>query len=103
MPIGLTRWGVEMSLLALLNLAVYWVIYFGLRHKREWVIVLIFISSALNGISCFFDIMQPAQDLKSLISKFVLFLLFLFFAYNLIFFRRKNVREVFSDKDTLVI
>ncbi|WP_041285873.1 hypothetical protein [Desulfomonile tiedjei] len=82
---------------------VYWAIYFGLRYRRGWVIILILIFSALSGVSCFFNIMQPAQDLKSLISKFFGFLLFLFFAYNLIFFRRKEVRQVFSDKDTLVI
>lgn len=92
-----------MSLTALLNLAIYWVIYFGLRHRKEWVITLVLISSALNCIFCFFHIMQPAEDVKTLIGKVFGLLLLLFFAYNIVFFRRSQVREVFADKDTLVI
>lgn len=80
----------------------YGLVYFGLRNRKEWVIALVLILSALNCVPCFLVIMRPAEDIKTLLARILGFLLLLFFAYNIMFFRRAHVRTLFGDKGTLV-
>jgi hypothetical protein len=76
--------------------------YFALRYRWVGAIPLVLIVSAFSCISCFFIFMSPAMDLKALLAKVIILLLFLFYAYQIRFFRRADVRAVFRDKGTLV-
>jgi hypothetical protein len=83
--------------------AIECVIYLGLRWRRKWVITLVLIFSALSCATIFFNIMHPAEYMRELFSKLVGILLLLFYGYQIYFFRRKDVRERFGDKGTLVV
>jgi hypothetical protein len=81
----------------------YSAVYFGLRRRKEWVITLVLIFSALCFVQYFFDIMHPADGIKALLAKVVVLLLLSFYAYQIHFFSRADVRERFGDKGILVI
>ncbi|MBI5252603.1 MAG: hypothetical protein HY912_24165, partial [Desulfomonile tiedjei] len=76
--------------------------YFGLRRRREWAIPLVLIVSAFCCISGLVNVMQPAGDIKELLVKAFFLLWLLFFAYQIVFFRRADVRALFREKGTLV-
>jgi hypothetical protein len=85
-----------------LFVALYGAAYFGLRHRREWATTLVLIVSAFSCISGVVNVIQPAGEIKELIVKVFFFLWLLFFAYQIVFFRRTDVRGLFGDKGTLV-
>jgi hypothetical protein len=80
----------------------YGLVYFGLRRRREWAIPLVLIMSAYSCIGIFFDLMYPAADLKGLFIKAFSVLCFTFFAYQIVFFSRRDVRRLFRDRGTWV-
>ena len=77
---------------------VYVLVYFGLRRRRSWVIPLILITSAFACIGFLIGILQPAVDVMMVLSKILIVLLFLFFAYQIVFFRKPEVRLFFGAK-----
>ena len=79
-------------------LILLWIIYFGLRRRRSWIIPLVLIMSAYSCIRILFVIFQPADDIMMLLSKILGGLLFLFFAYQINFFRKPGVRLFFGAK-----
>ncbi len=103
MTFALAKSEVGQALLDVLFATIYCFIYFGLRYRKEWAITLVLILAAFNCISIFFRLMHPAQDIKTLVAKGIVLLLLLFFAYNIVFFRKPEVRALFGDKETLVI
>lgn len=81
----------------------YCVIYFGLRRRMKWVITLVLIFSALSIVTCTFNILHPAEDMRALLGKLVTALFLSFYGYQIYFFSRKDVRERFGGKGTLVV
>ena len=79
-------------------LILLWIIYFGLRRRRSWIIPLVLIMSAYSCIRVLFVIFQPADDIVMLLGKILGVLLFLFFAYQINFFRKPEVRLFFGAK-----
>lgn len=79
-------------------LILLWIIYFGLRRRRSWIIPLVLIMSAYSCIRVLFVIFQPADDIIMLLSKILGVLLFFFFAYQINFFRKPQVRLLFGAK-----
>jgi hypothetical protein len=79
-------------------LLVFWVIYFGLRRRRSWIIPLVLVTSAFSCIRFLIYILQPAVDVMMLLSKIVAGLLFLFFAWQIVFFRKPEARLLFGAK-----
>ena len=76
----------------------YIVIYLGLRYRKDWVIHLVLITSAF---SCFWfgiRILIPSEDITALISKFLIVFLLFFFGYQILFFRKPEVRKFFGVK-----
>jgi len=71
-------------------------IYFALRRRKSWVIPLVLITSAFSCIRLLIFIFQPAEDIKMLLVKIIGGLLFLFFAYQINFFRKSEVRLFFG-------
>jgi hypothetical protein len=47
--------------------------------------------------------MSPAENIQMLLAKVLSLAMLLFFAYNIIFFRRARVRMLFGDEGTLVL
>ncbi len=75
--------------------------YFGPAIQKKWVITLVLIVSAFGCISGFVNVIQPAGDIKALLAKIFFSLWLLFFGYQIVFFRKANVRGLFRDKGTL--
>jgi hypothetical protein len=80
----------------------YAAIYFGLRHRVESMPTLVLIFSAFQCLMCFVRLMSPATDIRVLAAKVLYLLLLLFFAYQIWFFRRPEVRAHFKDTGVLV-
>lgn len=81
---------------------IYGTAYLGLRYRKEWVITLILILSALNCFSLIFPIFIPAETASDFWAKLISLFMFFFFAYNIVLFRRSAVRSLFRDKGTVV-
>ena len=77
-------------------------IYFGLRYRRGWVVTLLLIFAAYSCFASFIGALSPAENLKTLFAKIVVLLLLFFFAYNIMFFSKPRVRALFRDRGTLV-
>jgi hypothetical protein len=94
--------GVETLLQGVLVAVLDGVSYIGLRLRRSWVITLILIVSIFGCLGMFVQILQPADEIKALLDKVVRVLILLFFAYQIYFFRKPEVRRLFADKGYLV-
>jgi hypothetical protein len=77
---------------------VYGTVYFALRRRKSWIIPLVMIISAFSCIWFLIVIFQPAVDVTMLLTKIVVGLLFFFFAYQINFFRKPEVRLFFRAK-----
>ncbi|MFH1113532.1 MAG: PDZ domain-containing protein [Pseudomonadota bacterium] len=80
----------------------YGLVYVGLRYRKEWVVTLILIFSAVSCLRFFILVMSPGENIRMMLAKVFGLALLLFFAYNIMFFRRARVRMLFGDKGTLV-
>jgi hypothetical protein len=83
--------------------ACIYAIYFGLLRQRLWVFPLILFNAA---ISCFFliiDIFHPAGNIGAIFDKILTGLLLIFYIYQIIFFRKREVREVWGDKGKIIL
>jgi hypothetical protein len=76
--------------------------YFGLRYRRSWAITLVLIISIFGCLGMFVQILQPAEDVKTLLAKILPVLIFLFFAWQIHFFRKPEVRALFADRGYLI-
>ena len=85
-----------------LSLLMFGTTYFGLRLRRDWVIPLALISSAFQCLRFFLTIMYPAGDAQALALKLAACLALLFFAYQLSFFCRTDVRTLFEHRGHVV-
>lgn len=83
-------------------LIIFGIIYFGLKRRKVWVIMLILIFSVFQCLGALFKIIQPAEDIGTLLLKLISCLLFFFYAYQLSFFRRKEVRTLFGDQGVVL-
>ncbi|MEK6742707.1 MAG: hypothetical protein AABZ15_03810 [Nitrospirota bacterium] len=81
-----------------LTFSIFIIICRGLKVRAHWLIPLILISSAYNLFSVFFNSMEPAKDIAEIIAKPVGMLLVLFYAYQLIFFSKTEVKSLFGAK-----
>jgi hypothetical protein len=95
--------GVEALLQGALMTVLNCVSYLGLRYRQHWVITLILIVSALSCLGIFFQILQPADSVRALFDKILLVLILLFYAYQIHFFRKPEVRQLFGDRGYLVV
>jgi hypothetical protein len=78
------------------------VAYFGLRYRKSWAITLVLIISIFGCLGMFVQILQPADEIKALLAKVLRVLILLFFAYQIYFFRKPEVRTLFADRGYLV-
>lgn len=81
---------------------VYTSIYFGLKNKRNWVIMFILFVSALGFLLGCLYVFCPANTLAELAEKISGIFFLLFFGYQLIFFTGKNVRTYYGVKGRII-
>jgi hypothetical protein len=86
---------------AVINLLLYLIIYAGLRLKTKWLIPLALISSAWFLMSTFLSTLQPVVDIPGLIAKVLGMIFFLFFAYQMHFFSKREVKIYFGTEGTV--
>ncbi len=92
------KYGHKDSLGVIITLIVYLMIYFGLRLRKKWVIPFVLISSAFGVLRTLLAILQPAEDIEAIIHKFMAVIMFLFYAYQLKFFSKREVRAFFRSE-----
>jgi len=81
-----------------INLLINIIVYVGLKRRKKWVPVVIWIISAFAIFNAFVQTISPAQELEALLYKILYFLLFMFGAYQMYFFSRKDVKKIFELK-----
>ena len=86
----------------LIQAAIYLVLYFGLRYRMTEMIPLVLIVSMSHCVGIFVLGLRPAQSIRELIIKIAALAFSNFFAYQVVFFRRADVRALFKDKGTLI-
>jgi hypothetical protein len=84
-----------------INSLLYFVLYIGLRLKTKWFTPLALISSAWFLLSAFLTTLQPAQDIHGLIAKAIGIIFVLFFAYQMNFFSKREVKIYFGLEGTM--
>ncbi len=77
--------------------------YYGLKGRKEWVIPLLLIMSAVTVIRSLLAVLEPANDLASFLHKIVESAFVLFSAYQIYVFRRREVREFFGANGKVVV
>jgi hypothetical protein len=70
--------------------------YFGLKQKTGWVIPFILVSSALGCLSEIANFLIPALNMEMLFDKILDGFLLFFFAYQIMFFSKQEVRLFFG-------
>ena len=89
------------SLEGIVNFLLYTFIYIGLRFRKKWFIPLVLISSAFLMLTTGLHIFQPVVDVHGLFEKIGRMVFFVFFAYQIYFFSRREVKEYFGAKETV--
>jgi len=85
-----------------LNILIDSLIFLGLRRKKHWVVVLIMICSALWLLYTLLSIFAPAADFRTLFQKFVAVALVLFYAYQINFFSKYEVKKFYGVKGFII-
>jgi hypothetical protein len=86
----------------LADFIVYFIVYISLRYRKRWAIPIVLISSASGLGTSFLSSLVPAEELASLSGKAMDIFIVLFSAYQLHFFSKKEVRELFNFKGTII-
>jgi len=81
---------------------VYFTIYMGLRHRKNWVMAFILIFSVFAMLTSFLSSFEPAKDIGSLSGKVVDIVFVLFSAYQIYFFSKKEVKALFNAQGTII-
>jgi hypothetical protein len=77
--------------------------YYGLKRRKHWVIPLLFIMAAFMFIRSLLLILQPANDITSLLYKIFDSAYVFFAAYQIYMFRRTEVRRVFHANGEIIV
>jgi hypothetical protein len=92
----------EYTVNSLIFAFIYIAVYFGLKKQSNWVIPLILISSILVLVQTIPAIVEPAFNLTAFMGKFVQFFLIYFYWYQAFFFSRREVKQYFGSKGTIL-
>ena len=87
---------------AAIILLVYGTVYLGLRRRKEWVIPLVLVSSAVSSFWAAAAVLCPAGNVEEVLAKLFNGLLLVFFVYQLVFFSRREVRLFFRSKGRIL-
>jgi hypothetical protein len=81
---------------------VYFTAYMGLRRRKIWALPFILILAASSLLISFLSSLETAQDAGSLLSKGGDIVIFIFSAYQIHFFSKKEVKVQFNAKGTII-
>lgn len=84
-------------LTSLLSLLVNMSVYLGLKQKKSWLIPLVLINSVMCAFMLLLTIVYPINDSHGLTRKFFAVLLFIFYLYQLKFFSKREVKNIFGE------
>jgi hypothetical protein len=90
------------NLQGFLNILMYSLISFGLQRKKHWVVVLVLICCAFWMLHTLLSIFAPAADLRTLFQKFVAVGLVLFYAYQINFFSKYEVKKFYGTRGFII-
>jgi hypothetical protein len=76
--------------------------YYGLKYKTKWAIPLLLITAVFMILSTFINILRPANDLFAFINKIVDLVFVMFYGYQIFFFSKKEVKQYFGVKGTVI-
>ena len=86
----------------LIMLTLHSFLYFGLSEKKPWVIHLILICSLFGIIYGLIPILEPSSNFIRVLGKAIACLLVLFYAYQLSFFSKREVKAFFQEKGMIL-
>lgn len=84
------------------QLVIYAFIFFGLKNKRNWVIMFILFVSALGFLAGLLYVFRPANTPLELADKIHGISFLFFFGYQLILFTGQNVRKYYGVKGRII-
>jgi uncharacterized membrane protein len=90
------------SLEAAIFLLVYGTVYVGLRRRKEWVIPLVLVFSAVSSVWEATAVLCPAENVEEVLKKLLNGLLLVFFVYQFLFFSSREVRLFFGSKGRIL-
>jgi len=96
------KYSLEENLQGALNLLIDSLIFYGLLRKKHWVVVLALIFPALWLLSASATILAPASDFRTLLQKFAALGLFVFYAYQINFFSKHEVKQFYGVKGFII-
>ena len=80
----------------------YLVIYLGMKGKKSWLIPLVLIAAAFGLFRELLFMLHPADTIKDIIGKIAHLFMFVFFGYQLQFFSKSAVKQVFGSKGVVL-
>ncbi len=84
------------------TLFVYFLIYIGLKLRKEWITPLVLISSAFLLLRTFLSGFEATNGIFGLISVVGRILFVLFSAYQIQFFSKREVRNFLGSRETII-
>lgn len=85
--------GIELAL----DLLTVGVIYFGLRERKHWVVPFALIESIAHCCWSIARVFEPADRMTALFAKIAILLMIYFYAYQVVFFRKSEVKRFFGE------
>lgn len=95
--------GLHEYALGLISLLMFILVCYGLHRRKTWMYPLIFIVSAYSIIIDSFYVFGRTMSDHGLSTKVFAFLLVVFFGYQILFFKKAEVKKLFSEKGETVI
>ena len=87
------KFGLKDSAKGLLGLIINLIAFLGLKYKKNWVVPYALIMSSFSFINMLIIILRPADQLAILIGKLFGVCLLFFYAYQIRFFSRREVKR----------
>ena len=94
---GATVWK---NLEGIIPILIFLIIYIGLKLRKKWFVPFVLLVSILILINSSLYIFQPIENMHGLFLKACAIMFFIFFAYQMYFFSRKEVKAYFGVKET---
>jgi hypothetical protein len=90
------KFGYKESVQCLFGLILNLITFLGLKFRKKWVVPYVLIMSAISFIGLLITILQPAQQLAILVGKLIGVFLLIFYGYQIFFFSKREVKNLFN-------
>lgn len=87
-----------------LGCVTYWIIFYGLKKVKSWVVILILIYSYFAFLLATLEFLQTnVVNGDDLLKKFGLLCLIFFSAFQIVIFSRSKTKRYFKEKGTIIV